>query len=416
MGSALAFGVSGGVCTENGEIKGAIYEQEFTAEEMEEINGACRRANEPGHKNSLYETATPIGNSYLSMATVSISFVNQDGTIPPNNIIKSMFTVKSIPKVTIFDDMANLIAQVFLFISVIGLTVFSLLTLRDWRRGMLRIEDGLSGISNDLSIRIDPPKISELERISTSINGLAENLEVNLSRQKELEANLAQNEKLAALGRVASGVAHEVRNPLASMKLKIQLAERNKFTESKLEKTFSVLLEEINRLESLVRRLLEIARPTKLNLASVSLVKLLKQRLSLITEKAEATNVKIQTDFTDELPPIEADGEKLTQVFDNLLLNALEAMPDGGNLRVSLQRAENLISLKISDTGNGVSEDDRKHLFEPFFTTKDKGTGLGLAISREIIEAHGGKISLAKTREEETGTVFIIEFPIGEAE
>lgn len=388
--------VSGGFCSENGETKGAIFNQTFSTDEMQYIKNACQQiAN-----NQSFETKK------LEF-TDSILFMAAEQTEEPNSEIKGAFTARSVAKTNFFAERFNLLTQGFLLLAVIGLVVFSLLTLREWRRGMLKIENGLGEISQDLKARIDLPKLTELNQIGFSINGLAENLEKNLQRQKELETDLTRNEKLAALGRVASGIAHEVRNPLASMKLKIQLAERANFAPEKLEKTFTVLRGEIERLDNLVKKLLDISRPTKLKTTELSLVSLIEQRLSFIKEKADAQNIFIKTEFADQDSIIKADGEKLAQVFDNLFLNALEAMPNGGNLQVSIVELTDYFQIKITDNGEGVAAESREKLFEPFFTTKEKGTGLGLAVSREIIEMHGGRIYLAET----IRTEFIIEIP-----
>jgi signal transduction histidine kinase len=263
-------------------------------------------------------------------------------------------------------------------------------------------------IPDDLTARVISPPMPELEKIGDSINDLAADLDANLSRQKELEQSLIRNEKLAALGRVVAGVAHEVRNPLASMKLKIQLAERSKSDADKLEKTFNVLREEIDRLDSLVKKLLEVSRPAKLNLSRILLPELIEQRHLLFSEKAAGQNVRIDFQTMAEKAEIVADRERLTQVFDNLFNNALEAMPNGGNLEISLEEEAGNYRIKFADDGKGFTETEREQLFEPFFTTKDHGTGLGLTISREIVEAHGGSLFLENTG---SGAVFVVELP-----
>lgn len=207
---------------------------------------------------------------------------------------------------------------------------------------------------------------------------------------------------------MVAGVAHEVRNPLASMKLKIQVAERGKLSPEKLEKTFSVLQEEIGRLDNLVKKLLDVSSPVRLDRVRVSLSDLAGQRLSLLAEKAASQNVRVDIDSPGRAEVL-ADPERLAQVLDNLFRNALEAMPDGGELRVSVEALPDVYRLLISDSGAGFSAGERERLFEPFFTTKDHGTGLGLTISREIIEAHGGKIYLLANAHR--GAAFAVELP-----
>lgn len=388
--------VSGGFCDKNGVPQGFISANESLNEKSLAEN-LCREIL--ANTDFTQKTTDAAGqNFYVVTAPVSNN---------KNADISGVFAFKKLPQTNGFSDRFNLLTQFFLLISVVVLVVFSFLTLREWRRGMLKIENGLHEISKDLSARIDTPKVAELEQISNEINHLAKTLQTNLQRRQELETNLARSEKLAALGRVASGVAHEVRNPLASMKLKIQLSERNKYNSEKLENTFKVLLEEIDRLDGLVKKLLDISRPTELKFAEISLVNLIEQRLLFINEKAEAANINIYTDFSDNVSMVKGDSEKLAQVFDNLLLNAIEAMPNGGNLRILINDLPECFQIKFTDDGEKINDESKEKLFEPFFTTKEKGTGLGLAISREIIEMHGGKIYLAESDQ----TEFVIELP-----
>lgn len=391
--------ISGGFCAAGSALKGFVGVQNFSADELLQIKNACL---ESAQNKAAVSKKINVGENILNVSV----FPFEENSFKSEQI-SGVFAVRQTEQTNILADRFNLLTQGFLLISIVVSAVLAFLTLRDWRGGMFKIETGLNAIAGNLNERIAEPEIVELNRISREINHLAENLEKSISRRKQLENDLARNEKLAALGRVASGVAHEVRNPLASMKLKIQLAGRHKSDEAGLEKTFEVLLEEINRLDGLVKKLLEVSRPAKLNLAKLNLENILERRISLLKEKAESVNVRIEIAFEKNLT-VEADGEKLAQVFDNLLLNALEAMPEGGIMDVSAVRRNSQIVAEIKDNGAGISGNARERLFEPFFTTKDTGTGLGLAISREIIEAHDGKIYAAESAE---GAKFVIELP-----
>lgn len=389
--------VSGGFCGKNGEVIGFVAGNDaFSNLAPPEV---CRASiNSEDFKTLAMQSNGE--DFYVAFAPISANKKTTNLT--------GVFAFQKLPKFNAFSDRFNLITQIFLLISVVALAVFALTTFRRWQAGMYKIESGLQEISADLSNRIEPPKISELEKISREINRLAGNLEKNLASRNKLEKDLANSEKLAALGRVASGVAHEIRNPLAAMKLKIQMAARNDFDKSKLEKTFSVLNEEIARLDGLISKMLDAGSRKKLNFELVLPTEILRGRIEFAQEKADAQNVKIETDFADADEKISADGEKIKQVFDNLLLNALEAMPDGGELRVRSFNDANKIIYEFFDSGAGVSQTEKEKIFEPFFTTKDKGTGLGLAISREITEAHGGRLYFNET---ETGAAFVIELP-----
>lgn len=391
--------VSGGFCADDFSLKSFIGVQNFSADELAQIKNACR---ESAAAKTAVTKKLEIGANILNISVLPV-----EENKFKDNTVSAVFAARQTPQANIFADRFNLLTQGFLLISIIASAILAFFTLRDWRAGMFKIETGLNAIAGDLSERIDEPKIAELNRISREINNLAGNLESNVNRQKQLEADLVRNEKLAALGRVASGVAHEVRNPLASMKLKIQLAERHKSDEIKLGNTFNVLLEEIERLDGIVKKLLDVSRPAKLNLVETNLKTILESRIPLLKEKSESQKVRVESSLENDLL-LGADSEKLAQVFDNLLLNSLEAMPDGGVLEILAAKKDAQIAVEISDEGTGISEEIRTRLFEPFFTTKDKGTGLGLAISREIIEAHGGKLYLAESTK---GAKFTIELP-----
>ncbi len=309
---------------------------------------------------------------------------------------------------------ANLAALIALALSIIAVSGLALTTVIDLRRGVLGIEDGLASMKTDLDRQILAPPTPELARIAAAINQLAAELRTNIERQRELEHDLRQSERLSALGRLVAGVAHEVRNPLASMKLKIQIARRMKNAPEKLDDTFRVITEEIDRLDALVRRLLEVGRKPALERKEFDLCELARHRATLLSALAERSHVEIKINEPQEKIEIEGDQDRLAQVVDNLMQNALEAMPNGGKLTVTCdtspdQNGSLPVRLVIEDTGHGIIPEDRDHIFEPFYTGRDEGTGLGLAIAREIIEAHDGRITFESGGG--TGTRFLIELP-----
>ena len=389
--------VSGGFCAADGvrgEIKGNNAFNDSAAREI------C--ADLSPKSNARTPTLVLNGENYYAV----FAPVEADKTDTDFSSVSGVFAFQKLPVNDVLSDKFNLVTQSFLLAAVVALVGFAFTTLRRWRSGMDNIESGLRNIAADLSNRIEPPQISELVRISREINILAENLETNLAKQAGLEKDLAQSEKLAALGRVASGAAHEIRNPLAAMKLKIQLAERSGFDKAKLGQTFAVLNEEIGRLDRVVTKMLDAGKPEKLRLFTISPEKILRGRLDLINEKAARQSVEIIANLNAENAETEFDDEKLAQVFDNLLLNALEAMPDGGVLTIETYVENAQLILEFSDTGAGVSDAQKDRIFEPFYTTKDAGTGLGLAISREIMQAHEGNLHLIET---EKGAKFRLE-------
>lgn len=331
-------------------------------------------------------------------------------------------------------DWLNGVALALLLLSVSLIVLFTGMTLRALNSDVSELRKGLRGLSGDLNAALPAPRTPELQPVAGAINELAANLSHNIEQRQALHERLARHERLAALGRVVAGVAHEVRNPLASMRLKMQTTRRADFPREKLERTFAVVIEEIDRLDSLVRRLLELGRPEALHLTRFDVCELARERAALVAELAARQNVEIrvcETQTNEAHAPvssariqIDADRGRLAQGFDNLFHNALDAMQRGGVLRVTCalltdsERAEGVIGVRISvsDTGTGVAPEVRAHLFEPFQTNRAEGTGLGLAITREIIEAHGGTIRLADEATRTAGneaqcTTFVIELP-----
>jgi two-component system sensor histidine kinase HydH len=219
----------------------------------------------------------------------------------------------------------------------------------------------------------------------------------DLSLVKQLEKDLRRSERLAALGKMAAGVAHELRNPLSSIK-GLALVLQSKFdSENKDRETAGILVQEVERLNRSISELLDYARPQTLKKTEVNLHDILNKAVSLLSMDAEACGVSIELHCEKEMDPIMADGDKLNQVFLNLFLNAIQAMAEGGTLSVSTEKTESGIQISVSDTGCGISSKDLARVFDPYFTTKPEGTGLGMAMSAKIVEEHGGSITLVST-------------------
>lgn len=328
--------------------------------------------------------------------------------------IAAAWAMQRLSNITGVSDKSNLAALGVLILSIIAVSGLALVTVRDLRSGVSGIEQGLTGLTNDLGQQITPPHTPELARITGAINQLADSLRVNLARQSELEHDLRRSERLSALGRLIAGVAHEVRNPLAAIKLKVQLARRANTEPDKLDDTFRVITEEIDRLDALVRRLLEFGRTRPLVQSKLDLCELVRRRAALFNDVAERAGVKIEAPTPADTVMVEGDAERLAQVLDNLIQNALSAMPDGGQLAISCQvaTAEDGLAvarLTVEDTGGGIPAEDHERIFEPFFTARETGTGLGLAIAREIVESHGGRINFVSRQGH--GAIFLIELP-----
>lgn len=222
-----------------------------------------------------------------------------------------------------------------------------------------------------------------------------EGLKGSQSRLRKVEEELRRSERLAALGKMAAGVAHELRNPLSSIKgLALLLQSRVSENANDVE-TADILVQEVERLNRSISELLDYARPEQLQKQDVDLQKLLHKSVSLIRIDAEAAGVTVSEEFpATPLPPVQADADKLTQVFLNLLLNAIQSMEHGGMLTVSAGIKDGFVEIAVTDTGCGIGAENIDRVLDPYFTTKPEGTGLGLAMSAKIVEEHGGSIQI----------------------
>ena len=309
-------------------------------------------------------------------------------------------------------DWPNLAALIALALSIIAVSGLALITVRDLRSGVTSIESGLANLKTDLSQQLAAPNTRELARIAAAINELAETLRTNIARQAELEQALRKSERLSALGRVVAGVAHEVRNPLSAIKLKVQLAKRSSYAPEKLSETYDVITAEIERLDSLVRRLLELGGHRTIERHPFDLSELVTARVSLFRDLATRASVNTTVNLNEHLV-ISGDRDRMGQVVDNIMQNALEAMPNGGELKIDCVRfgsSKGTARVTFTDTGRGIPPGDHENVFEPFYTGRDSGTGLGLAIARAIVEEHDG--SIAFSSRQGSGTSFVIELPL----
>jgi two-component system sensor histidine kinase HydH len=233
----------------------------------------------------------------------------------------------------------------------------------------------------------------------------------DLAEIRQLQAEVRKQEKMAAIGGLAAGVAHEIRNPLSSIK-GMATYFRSKFPEgSDDQQAAAVMVQEVDRLNRSISELIEFARPTRLDRKETDIHALLKHSLQLIQQDAGSQNVEVK--FTPADPHVVAfvDADRLLQCLLNIYLNALQAMPDGGNLSIRCQPAEEAsFGISITDTGQGISAEHRSQIFDPYFTTKASGTGLGLAIVQRIIEAHHGDIEVRSDTGK--GTQITLHLPI----
>ena len=264
-----------------------------------------------------------------------------------------------------------------------------------------------SGTTHSLLLTILPVEDAERKFVGDVL------LIQDISELRQLETELRRNERLAALGRMAAGVAHELRNPLSSIKGLAVLLRAKVVGDREGIQTADILVQEVERLNRGISELLDYARPEKLQKNLVSLTSILEKAATLVRLDAEDMGISITVTNTlkDDLIPVDAD--KMNQVLLNLLLNAIQAMPDGGRISIRTERAGNTVVIVVEDDGEGIPEDDLARVFDPYFTTKSDGSGLGLALSAKIIEEHGGTISLESNLGRGTRVVFSIPLEDG---
>ena len=236
----------------------------------------------------------------------------------------------------------------------------------------------------------------------------------DLTRLKNLEREKRRAERLSSFGALASGIAHEIKNPLVAIRTFAELLP-DRYSDVDFRDDFSkVVISEIERIDGLVDRLRGIASTAPTHVGSVDIREPIRATLVLLRAQFEQTHTVVHCDFQDSTPFVGVHESQLKQLFLNLFLNAIEAMGGHGELRVRITKRElhshSWIVVEISDTGPGIPEPLRTSIFEPFFTTKPKGSGLGLAICRGIADAHRGTIR-AESRSDGPGTTIVVEFP-----
>ena len=217
----------------------------------------------------------------------------------------------------------------------------------------------------------------------------------DLSEIKRLQEKVRRSERLAAIGELAAGVAHEVRNPLSSIRGFAQFL-RHVLEDKPEEREYAeIMVKEVDRINNVVTNLLSFARPVKPDLVPTDLPKLLDHTVRLVEEDARLRNINIRVSTSNGLKKINVDGNQITQVMLNLILNALQAVESGGNVTIEARMVDsNLLTLSVEDDGPGIPPGNASKIFDPFYTTREKGTGLGLAIVHMIVENHGGEINL----------------------
>jgi signal transduction histidine kinase len=222
---------------------------------------------------------------------------------------------------------------------------------------------------------------------------------------------IAQTEKLAAMGFLAAGMAHDIRNPLNSISLFTQLM-RQSATDSDQKDYLGKIIREVEKIDSIIRTLLDVSRRTRNAASSVQIDQIIDAALDVFAPQIETGNILLERCYRVVPPPIKADPAELEQIFTNLFLNALDEMPGGGRLGIGISVEKGMVVVKVEDSGKGIPDQVLPNIFEPFFTTKPRGTGMGLPVVKRIARNYGGSIAVEKSTSD--GTVLRLEFPVSD--
>lgn len=250
--------------------------------------------------------------------------------------------------------------------------------------------------------------IAEIEAWNQELEGRV--LEKSNALQKA-QAEIVQTEKLAALGYLSAGMAHEIRNPLNSIALFVQLIKSGLEEPDKLEYVDKII-KEIDRIDNILRKLLETSKRPKFEISDVLIDRIADSTLEIFRPQTELHKIAVKRDYRNTPPAIQADPLEIEQIFTNLFLNAIHEMEHGGCLIVQLDRDGPNIVIRVSDTGKGMPKENISNIFDPFFTTKSSGTGMGLAVVRRIVKTYNGKIEVEKS--DDNGTTFCVRLPLPE--
>ncbi len=263
-------------------------------------------------------------------------------------------------------------------------------------------------ISNEGAL-IDVHSNDEFRTIAESINNLSIKLYNYNKKVTKLQDDMIKSAKLAAVGQMSAGLAHEIRNPLSSVKMMSQIIRSRYLKNGEGISEISTVLEEIDRINNLISDLLEFSKPGPMNFSKNDINDIIRKVLNLYKYNIEHQKIAVETSLDDNIPLSCLDNEKIKLCLINFTVNAIQAMHDGGVLKVESKLDNIRIRIKISNTGKKIPEKDIEKIFEPFFTTKKEGTGLGLAMTKLIIERHYGTVSVESS---EKLTVFEIVLPL----
>ncbi|MDI6802083.1 MAG: ATP-binding protein [Thermodesulfovibrionales bacterium] len=316
-----------------------------------------------------------------------------------------------ITKKFLIETLTEVKKKLYLLSSVIVLSgiMAGLWMARKIIRPVLMLNQGVQRVGRgELGAKVDVIGVGEIKELSLAFNEMSARLKESVDAIKTAQENLVRTEKLYALGEFSAGLAHEIKNPLTSVKMLMQAAKESgkPFCTTDIE----IIEGEINRIDRIVKEFLAFARPAKTERIATDINELVKEVVTLSRLKLEQSNITVIERLDPAIPMLMVDPDGIKQVFLNIVLNAGQAMEQGGVLTVNSTSGDSKVSVCIHDTGTGISEENLKRIFDPFFTTKEDGTGMGLAIAYSIIKEHGGDIMVDSMPDE--GTMVSILLPV----
>jgi two-component system sensor histidine kinase HydH len=310
------------------------------------------------------------------------------------------------------------------YLGVVGTLLFTLLSCGSYISFLLFV-DFSQWIIEPEGVRVLVLRLTFLAVAGNLVNVLAEALRVQSANYRraaeelaeanrhlsEAEAAVRRSERLAALGQLSAGLAHELRNPLGTMKASAEMLMRNVGSENETAREVAGFISsEVDRTNSLVTRFLEFARPMRLRLETTNVAEILDHAVALLERDAPQYRVTVYKNYSPDLAPFPLDGELMERVFFNLLLNAAQASAGDGAITVKTRPCDGMAEVAVIDRGQGIEQKNREQIFNPFFTTKPEGSGLGLAIVSKIVDEHGGRIAVES--EPGKGSVFRVYLPL----
>lgn len=256
-----------------------------------------------------------------------------------------------------------------------------------------------------------PDRNDEIGHLQRSFKWMVQRLREEEEERARTRKQLFHTDKMATIGSLTASIAHEINNPLAGVILCFNNLVKGKLDGQARKQHVEVIGSGLERIRNIMRDLLDYSRQSALNIQPAAPAELVEKSLSLLEPLAAKSHIKLEVDLPAKLPAVAMDAQKMQQVLVNLLVNAFDAMPDGGTLRLHAEIDDKEFGLVVADTGNGIPEDVRAKIFDPFYTTKGigKGTGLGLALGKSIVEQHGGRLELRSS--DTSGSVFAIHLP-----